>query len=118
MNPTRIAVATADGVSVCDHLARSREFVVVEIAEGAVRSRDIRGRENGACGNHKSFLELAEGCRAVICGGIGQGAWDSLKAGGIEPVVLASGSCTIDNAVDGYIAGTLATTGERVCLCH
>jgi predicted Fe-Mo cluster-binding NifX family protein len=117
MNATLIAIGTADGVSVCDHLARSREFVVVEIAGGAVTSREIRPRENGACGNHKSFLELAEGCQAVICGGIGQGAWDSLKAGGIQPLVLASG-CGIDEAIAGYLAGTLATTGERVCLCH
>ena len=42
MNPTRIAIGTADGVSVCDHLARSREFVIVEIAGGAVASREVR----------------------------------------------------------------------------
>ena len=117
MNPTRIAIATADGISVCDHLARSREFVIVEIAGGAEASRQVRPRGDSACGNHKSFLELAEGCRAVICGGIGQGAWDSLKAGGIDPVVL-TGVCGIDEAIAGYLAGTLAITGERVCLCH
>jgi predicted Fe-Mo cluster-binding NifX family protein len=117
MNPTRIAIATADGISVCDHLAHSREFVIVEIADGAEASRQVRPRGTIACGNHKSFLELAEGCRAVICGGIGQGAWDSLKAGGIDPVVLAGG-CGIDEAIAGYLAGTLATTGQRVCLCH
>jgi len=117
MNPTHIAIGTADGVSVCDHLARSREFVIVEIAGGAVASREVRTRGNGECGNHKSFVELAEGCQAVICGGIGQGAWDSLKAGGIQPVVLA-GVCGIDEAVSGFLAGTLATTGNRVCLCH
>jgi predicted Fe-Mo cluster-binding NifX family protein len=117
MNPIRIAIATADGVSVCDHLARSQTFVILEVAEGRATSRPVRDRDGGQCGNHKSFVELAEGCQAVICGGIGQGAFDSLKAHGIEPLVLAQG-CTIEEALAGYIAGTLTTTGERACLCH
>jgi hypothetical protein len=42
----RIAIATAEGVSVCDHLARS--------------------------GNHAAFVSMLNGCDAVICGGIGE----------------------------------------------
>src|ERR1039458_6147957 len=34
MEVTRIAIATADGVSVCDHLARAAAFVVVEVSGG------------------------------------------------------------------------------------
>ena len=40
---TRIAIATADGVSVCDHLARSAAFVVVEVNSGVPGARR-RGR--------------------------------------------------------------------------
>ena len=114
---SRIAVATADGLSVGEHLARSASFVVMEVAEGKVVSRVVRHRENGPCGNHKSFVEMLEGCDAVICGGIGQGAFDALSACGIKPVV-AAGSFAIDDAAEQYLAGSLATTGERVCLCH
>jgi hypothetical protein len=31
---------------------------------------------------------------------------------------VAAGSYAIDDAAEQYLAGTLATTGERVCLCH
>ena len=61
-------------------------------------------------------MEMLEGCRAVICGGIGQGAYDSLVRNGIEPVVTPE-TITIEDAVAQYLAGTLKTTDERVCLC-
>jgi predicted Fe-Mo cluster-binding NifX family protein len=116
MSSTRIAIATADGVSVCPHLARSAAFVVVEIDGGKAVSRTARVREADQCGNHRSFVELVDGCRAVICGGIGQGAVNSLAAHGIEAIVLAA-PATIEDALAGYLAGTLTTTDERVCLC-
>ena len=116
MNPTRVAIATTDGVSVCDHLARSASFLVLEIQAGQVVSRTVRSRNADTCGNHRSFVELLDGCSAVLCGGIGQGAANALAAHGVESIVLA-GTMTIDDAVAGYLAGTLVTTDERVCLC-
>ena len=113
---SRIAIATADGVSVCDHLARSATFIVLEIENGQVVSRAVRSRDAGPCGNHKSFVEMLEGCDAVICGGIGQGAFDSLRAHRIQPVV-AAGAHGVDEAAALYLEGKLATTDERVCLC-
>ena len=113
----RLAIATADGLSVCDHLARSASFLVLQIEDGRVISETARSRSTDTCGNHKSFVELLEGCQVVICGGIGQGAADSLAAHGIEPLVIGERS-TIGEALSRYLAGTLATTRERVCLCH
>jgi predicted Fe-Mo cluster-binding NifX family protein len=117
MNSTRIAIGTADGASVCDHLARSSSFAVFEMEDGRAVSRTLRDRSSNKCGNHASFVEILEGCQAVICGGIGQGAYDSLVANGIAPIVLAAGM-SIDAAVAGYLAGTLVATTERNCLCH
>jgi len=116
MNPDRIAIATTDGVSVCDHLSRSASFLVFEIEEGRIVSRTARTRGTDACGNHKSFVELLAGCRAVICGGIGAGAANALAAHGVGSVVLAD-RMSVDAAIAGYLAGTLVTTEERVCLC-
>jgi predicted Fe-Mo cluster-binding NifX family protein len=109
----QVAIATADGVSVADHLARSAAFLVVDIESGA---RELRERGADACGNHRSFVDLAAGCGAVLCGGVGQGAVNALAARGIQCVVLAT-RMTIDEALKAYVAGTLATTDERVCLC-
>lgn len=112
-----IAVATTDGLSVCDHLARSSAFIVLKLEDGKITSRSSRQRGTDACGNHKSFVELLDGCNAVICGGIGQGAADSLAAHGIAPIV-AAGKHSVDGAVEVYLAGKLVTTTGRVCLCH
>jgi predicted Fe-Mo cluster-binding NifX family protein len=115
--PVKIAVGTTDGVAVCEHLARSSAFVVLEVQDGQVASRTIRERGTDACGNHRSFVEILEGCAAVLCGGIGQGAADALAAHGIEPIVAAA-KHTIDEAVTLYLTGQLVTTTGRVCLCH
>jgi predicted Fe-Mo cluster-binding NifX family protein len=114
---SRFAIATADGVSVADHLARSAAFVVLEAEDGRIVARSVRNRETGECGNHKSFVQMLEGCDAVICGGIGQGAFDSLAAHGIRSIVTA-GPHSIDDAAARHLEGALATTNERVCLCH
>jgi predicted Fe-Mo cluster-binding NifX family protein len=112
-----LAIATTDGATVCDHLAHSAAFIVMQVEDGTVVSRAVRDREHGVCGNHKSFVELLEGCSAVICGGIGPGALDSLAAHGIQSVVTAERP-TIDEAAARYLSGTLTTTAERICLCH
>ena len=118
MQVTRIAIATADGVSVCDHLARSAAFIVVEVSSGLPGTRTTRMRGTEACGNHATFVEMLAGCDAVICGGIGQGAAVSLVAHGIRALVSPSAvGSTIDDAVRAWIEGRLATSDERVCLC-
>lgn len=117
MQPTRIAIATTDGMSVCDHLARSSSFLILEIQDGLITSGTFRSRGTDECGDHASFVELLDGCNAVLCGGIGQGAADSLAAHGISPLVM-EGAHSIDEAVNAYLAGSLITTNERVCLCH
>jgi len=117
MNSIRIAIATSDGVSVCEHLARSTGFLFLAIEDGAITSGTFRTRATDTCGNHASFVEILNGAGAVICGGIGQGAADSLAAHGIEPIVIA-GNHSIDEAVNRYLAGSLTTSDERVCLCH
>jgi len=117
MNSSRIAISTTDGITVSDHLARSTAFLLLEIEDGVITSGTYRSRAPGTCGNHAGFVELLSGAQAVICGGIGQGAADTLAAHGIEPLVIPGGQ-SIDDAVNQYLAGSLALSGERVCLCR
>jgi predicted Fe-Mo cluster-binding NifX family protein len=117
MDLKRIAVGTSDGVSVCEHLARSSAFIVLEAKDGQIVAGSLRQRSRAACGNHATFVELLEGCSAVLCGGIGHGAADALAAHGIEPVVTA-GKHSVEEAAALYLQGKLSTTSERVCLCH
>ena len=114
----RIAIATSDGVSVCDHLARSAALVVVDLAEGREAARSLRTRGTGACGNHATFVSLLNGCSAVICGGIGEGAAVSLAAHGIAALVAPSAAgMPIDEVLRAWTEGRLATSDQRVCLC-
>src|SRR5664280_3401467 len=118
MEVTRIAIATADGVSVCDHLARAAAFVVVEVDSGVPGARVTRARGTETCGNHATFVEMLVGCHAVITGGIGQGAAVSLAAHGVRALVApGAAGIPIDDALQAWIEGRLATSDERVCLC-
>jgi len=116
MPNTRIAIATIDGISVCHHLARSTSFLILEIQDGAIVSGTFRTRSTDTCESHNGFLEMLAGAGAVVCGGIGQGAADMLAAHGIEPLVLSAPQ-SISEAVNGFLAGNLSLTGDRVCLC-
>jgi predicted Fe-Mo cluster-binding NifX family protein len=116
MSLQRIGIGTADMVSMCDHLAHSSAFIVLELEDGRVTSRTTRQRGSGACGNHATFVEMLEGCSAVLCGGIGQGAANALTSHGILPIVAAKPH-SIEDAVALYLSGELVTTTERVCLC-
>ena len=116
MTHTRIAIATIDGISVCDHLARSTAFLILEVQDGAITSGTFRSRPTDTCGNHAGFVEMLTGANAVICGGIGQGAADVLAANGIEPLVLEAPH-SIDEAVNRFLAGSLSLSNQRVCLC-
>src|ERR1017187_4553833 len=118
MQVTRIGIATADGVSVCDHLARAAAFVVVEVKSGVPGARVTRARGTAACGNHATFVELRACCDAVTPGGRGQGSAVSRAAHGIGPLVSPSVAGTpIDDALQAWIEGRLTTSDERVCLC-
>jgi predicted Fe-Mo cluster-binding NifX family protein len=115
MPSTRIAIATTDGISVCDHLARSTAFLILQVEDGAITSGTFRSRPTDSCGNHAGFVEMLAGADAVICGGLGDGAADVLTAHGIEPMVIA-GAHSIDQAVNKFLDGRLALSSERVSL--
>jgi predicted Fe-Mo cluster-binding NifX family protein len=89
---------------------------VYEIDGNAVGRASERLRTADGCGIHKTFIDLLEGCAAVLCGGVGQGAVDALAAAGTETIVLAR-RYGVEEAITGYAAGTLETTNARVCLC-
>jgi predicted Fe-Mo cluster-binding NifX family protein len=112
MNPTRIAIATSDGISVCGHLASSTAFLILEIHGAAIVSGTFRSRPTDTGGSHTGFLEQLAGANAVMCGGIGPAAAEMLAAHGIEPVIL-DGPHSIDEAVNAFLAGAIRLGAER-----
>ena len=126
----RIAVPTNDGVSISEHFGRSAAFLIFEIENGQIKSRELKS--NGAkhshaqeaCDhhstestphNHAGILAALEGCEVVICAGMGQRAAEALKGCGTQIVTAAPASA--QDTVTAYLAGKLSPVREGFCLC-
>lgn len=128
----KIAVASADGVSISQHFGRSACFIVFEVKDGKITGRQVRDNiytafargkcEDGAPHHHSQphshadVVSALRECDVVLCLGMGQRAAVDLKANGIRPFVIDS-ACSPEDAVAAYLAGTLRIAGD-FCGCH
>jgi predicted Fe-Mo cluster-binding NifX family protein len=128
----KIAVATIDGISLSQHFGQSKGFVVFEVEDSTVRSREFRRNEEtphnqGICGHdgekpqgahsHAGIFELLSGCSVVLCGGMGGGAAQAMQANGIKPVVLP-GERSAEDALAIFISGNLPAAEVGFCHCE
>jgi len=127
----RIAVSTADTVSICGHLGHCSKFFIYEIKDGAILSRQIRevtpvhgpqgahhGEHHQGAGHHGSHTGLVgslSDCSAVITNGMGGGMIASLKSAGIDPVITSE--TDPDVAVKAYIEGSLQRASHGCSEC-
>lgn len=127
----RVAVPTNDGTSISEHFGRSAAFLIFEIENGQITSREARpnaaqhSHAQGSCGDgsgrhephsHAGILSSLSGCDVVICAGMGSRAAEALKSGGITPVLVAVlGSA--EAAVSAYLKGELRSGSEDYCRC-
>ena len=127
----RIAVPTNDGITVSPHFGRSAGFLVFEIEERRIKSREMRTNQTqhshaqGACGDHSGgsevqshagILSALAGCDVVICSGMGRRAAEALKAGGITEVVFTAPGPAEETVVT-YLAGNLSVSDQHFCQC-
>jgi nitrogen fixation protein NifB len=123
----KIAVATTDGTSMSQHFGQSTGFIVFEAEGAVVKSREFKGNQQtphaqGLCDgehghNHGGIVELLQNCDLVLCGGMGAGAAQALSARGIKAVIVPS-SCSADEAVSRYLAGSIGETSAPFCNCQ
>jgi predicted Fe-Mo cluster-binding NifX family protein len=104
----KIAVVSEDGVSVSQHFGRAPLYVVVEVEGGQIvgnekrskvghhvfASEDRQGprREQHGYGaashaRHERMASSIADCEVVIAGGMGRGAFGSMQAQGIRPIL-------------------------------
>jgi len=97
------------------HFGRSKEFAIVELADGKMVSQKIISAEQ-LQHNHEGLAGLLKGEHVdmVIVGGIGARALEPLKEIGLQVVTGISGK--IEEAVVKYVQGQLPS-GSEVC-CH
>jgi predicted Fe-Mo cluster-binding NifX family protein len=128
----KIAAIAEDGKTISQHFGRASCYLVLTIEEGKVITRELREKlghnqfytghhaheANGAGhgfdqeshDKHVSMAETIADCRALLCGGMGIGAYESMRRLNIQPVVTDLQD--IDAAVQAYIMGTLVDHTE------
>ena len=129
----KIAAVSEDGVTISQHFGRAPFYVVVTVEDGKIVSRERRdklghahlanephteeaGQPHGfgpqAHNRHLQMAEAIADCEALLCGGMGQGAYESMKARNIKPVV--TDIHLIDEAALAYAQGTIVDLVERL----
>ncbi len=134
----KIALITEDGKTVSQHFGRAPYYLVATIEEGKVVSRAMlpkvghnhfaqaegehshehheQHEHHGSDGEgHAKHMQMAESildCEAVICGGMGMGAYQSLLRMNLRPMVTDLRD--IDEAIQAYVDGKMVDHTERL----
>ncbi|NLF50244.1 MAG: hypothetical protein GX577_03835, partial [Leptolinea sp.] len=69
-----------------------------------------RGMDSASHDKHVSMAEVISDCTALLCGGMGMGAYESMRSLNIQPIVTDLSD--IDEAVQAYIDGKLVDHRE------
>jgi predicted Fe-Mo cluster-binding NifX family protein len=130
----KIAVITDDGKTISRHFGRAAYYMVVSVEDGKILEREMRnklghqhfvgedheehshgerhGFDDASHDKHSRMAGSIADCELVICGGMGMGAYESMKRLNIKPVVTDYSE--IDEAVQAYIDGSLIDHSEML----
>ena len=129
----KIAVVSDDETTISRHFGRAPYYIVLTIEEGQIVGRETRAKAGhhtfGSCdchaapgethghgeqseAKHQMMAESIDDCDAVIAGGMGWGAHESLKGRGIEPVITDARD--VAEAALAYAGGTLPNLTDRL----
>jgi predicted Fe-Mo cluster-binding NifX family protein len=130
----KIAAITDDGRTISQHFGRAPYYLVATVENGAIVNREMRdklghahfanepheddqpGQPHGfgpaAQNRHVQMAEAIADCQALLCGGMGAGAYQSMVQRGITPVVTEIVS--IDEAVMAYVEGKIVDRTDRL----
>ena len=126
----KIAIASNDGITICGHLGRCASFVVCEIEDGKIISKELR-RNNvtshavGGCthshepgeGNHShaGVVGALGDCQVVISQGMGRRIAEDLEKADIKPIITSE--MDGEKAVRDYLDKKLEHFPENACGC-
>lgn len=130
----KIAAVTEDGTTISQHFGRAPLYMVITIEEGKVVGKEERskaghhtfagqheehhahgerhGFDSDSQARHGRMADSIADCQVLIAGGMGYGAYESLKSRNIEPIV--TDEANIDEAVKLYLEGKLPNLMERL----
>jgi len=130
----KIAVITDDGKTISQHFGRAPYYLVATVENGVIVQRELRdklghthfhnepheaeqpGQPHGfGTASHDRHVRMAEAiadCEALLCRGMGAGAYHSMQQRGIRPVVTDIES--IEEALRAYIDGNIIDHTEKL----
>lgn len=129
----KVAVVTNNGEKISAHFGRALQYLVVTVEEGKIAARELRekashhgahqhhGEEHGSGPHglspehvrlHSDMIEPIRDCDVLLARGMGQGAYEHIRAAGIRPVI--TDIADVDRAVAAYVDGTLVDHTERL----
>ncbi|HJX61513.1 MAG TPA: NifB/NifX family molybdenum-iron cluster-binding protein [Dehalococcoidia bacterium] len=130
----KIAAVSEDGVNISQHFGRAPHYVVLTIEEGQIVADELRpkvghhtfagqghsdpapdgrhGCDAGSQTKHQLMAETIADCEVLIAGGMGWGAYESLRTRGIRPIV--TDLTDIREAVLRLLRGELPDRMERL----
>ena len=133
----KIAFITEDGKTISQHFGRAPYYLVVEVNDGNVLNQEMRdklghqqfaeedhehdhdhghdqgsGMGSASHEKHNRMAQAIQDCEVLICGGMGTGAYQSMQAFGITPMVTQLS--VIDEALQAYLSGDLSDETERL----
>jgi predicted Fe-Mo cluster-binding NifX family protein len=129
----KIAIATDEGKTVSRHFGQARYYLVAMVENGQVAARELREKPShqhfanephaeppsqphgfgpAEENRHARMAEVIKDCQVLLCGGMGRGAYESMKAQGIRPIVTDIAS--IDEAVAAWAQGKLVDHTDRL----
>lgn len=125
----KIALITDDGKTISQHFGRAPYYLVVTIEDGKVVNQEMRekmghthfsamhgpeeshgqgkghGMDSASHNKHISMAETIADCQALLCGGMGMGAYESMRRLNIQPVVTDLQDVNV--AIQAFINGEL-----------
>jgi predicted DNA-binding protein (UPF0251 family)/predicted Fe-Mo cluster-binding NifX family protein len=128
----KIAVVTDDGKTISQHFGQAQYYVVVTAEDGKVTASErrdkgghvsggpdhhqhgqggIHGFDAAAQASHANMASNIKDAKVLLAGGMGRGAYESLKSYGIEPVL--TDVTEIELAVKLYLDGKLPNLMQR-----
>jgi predicted Fe-Mo cluster-binding NifX family protein len=131
----KIALTTDDGKTISQHFGRALQYAVLTIEHREIVRREVRaklghqhfaneshdhGHEPGqphgfdpaSQSRHAQMSEAIADCKALLCRGMGTGAYESVKARGIRPFVTDAEA--IDEAALIFSRGELIDHIEKL----
>jgi predicted Fe-Mo cluster-binding NifX family protein len=130
----KIAAITDDGKTINQHFGRASYYLVVSVEEGEIIDQELRdklghaqfshehhdpphpgqshGFGQGSHDKHMRMFNAIADCEVLLCGGMGMGAYQSMKQCGIKPVV--TDIVDIAEAVMAYVQGKIIDRVDKL----